>query len=308
MSEPTAVTGRIFDIQRFSIHDGPGIRTTVFMKGCTLKCVWCHNPEGISPKNHLSFLPRNCIGCGYCFRVCPNEGHRMDEALGHVLQRGGCTVCGACTEECWAKALEVVGREVTAREALDEVLKDRPFYETSNGGMTLSGGEPLAQLEFTEALLKAGKDKGLHNVIETCGHVDFSRIERVLPYVDLFLYDVKDTDDERHRTYTGAPLTRILENLRALHDRDAALLVRCPIVPGLNDRPDHFEALAALAKSLPNLQGVEILPYHKLGTSKRERIGIESEMELTVDSPAQETVAEWVHTLRGKGVQVVNEV
>lgn len=303
-----AVAGRIFNVQRFSIHDGPGIRTTVFLKGCPLRCLWCHNPEGISYEQHLSFLQRNCILCRYCFQVCPHQVHAMDPERGHILLRERCDVCGLCTRECYAKALELVGRDVTVQEVLDEVLRDRPFYETSGGGMTLSGGEPLLQIDFAEALLQAAKEVGLHCAIETCGHVSFRRFRRVLPYVDLFFYDLKDMDARRHREYMGVTNTLILANLKALHDTGTAILVRLPVIPGLNDRPDHFEGVARLVATLPKLQGVEIMPYHRLGTGKRERMGLDTTTELHVETSRRETVSQWVDTLRDLGVLVVNEV
>ncbi|MCX7013558.1 MAG: glycyl-radical enzyme activating protein [Candidatus Sumerlaeota bacterium] len=301
------ILGRVFDIQRFSIHDGPGIRTTVFLKGCSLRCVWCHNPEGIDRERHLSFVARNCIGCGYCFRVCPNQVHVMDSEKGHLLRREKCEVCGACAEECYAKALELVGRDVTVEDALAEVMRDQPFYETSGGGLTLSGGEPLAQIDFTEALLRAAKEAGLHCAVETCGHAPFRAFKRVLPYVDLYLYDIKETDERRHEEYTGAPNGVIFENLRALHDAGAAILLRLPIVPGLNDRDDHFENVARLMRSLPRLRGAEIMPYHRLGTSKRERMGLASVGDAIYETPSKEAVAGWVEALRRRGVAVINE-
>ena len=308
MTEATqhAQTGRIFEIQRFSIHDGPGIRTTVFLKACTLRCLWCHNPEGVAPEKLLSFLPDKCIACGYCFRTCSRLAHQMDAEAGHVLLREKCEVCGACTEQCYAGALEIVGRDVTVDDVLQEVLADEPFYETSGGGMTLSGGEPLMQIDFAEALLRAGKARGLHNVVETCGHVAYGRIRRVLPYVDLFLYDIKETDPKRHEEFTGAPNDLVLANLRKLHDTGATVLIRLPIVPGLNDRADHFQAVADLARSMPDLQGVEVMPYHRLGTSKLGRFGADPSAMPDVPSPDKETVAGWIAQLRDLGAPVLN--
>ena len=309
------VLGRIFEIQRFSIHDGPGIRTTVFLKGCPLRCLWCHNPEGMAPEKALSFVPEKCIGCGYCFRACERGAHKTAAEPGadgaasggkHTLDREVCVVCGACTEECYAKALELVGRDVTVEEALDDVLRDRPFYETSGGGMTLSGGEPLMQIEFTEALLRAAKGAGLHCVVETCGFAGRDRFERILPHVDLFLYDIKEMDPARHQELTGVPNGLILANLRSLHDAGAAVLVRLPIIPGLNDRDGHFRALAGLARSLPNLLGFEVMPYHRLGTSKLNRFGLEDKLG-EVRTPAAGDVEGWVSTLRRLGAHVINE-
>jgi len=303
-SSGNALSGRVFDIQRFSIHDGPGIRTTVFLKGCPLRCIWCHNPEGISPDVDLSFIPGNCIGCGYCFRTCPNGAHRM-EGDRHVLDRSKCVKCGACTRECYAGALELVGRDMTVREVVDEVLRDKPFYETSDGGMTLSGGEPMMQIDFTEALLIAARENGLHCCVETCGCVEFSRFERVLPHVDLFLYDIKETDRQRHIEYTGAPNDRILSNVRKLHDLGARILLRLPVVPGLNDRDEHFEALAELARNMPRIEGAEIMPYHRLGVGKVERLGLSRDGLVDCAPPDKETQAQWAARLEQLGVKVI---
>lgn len=295
------MTGRIFEIQRYCIHDGPGIRTTVFLKGCPLNCLWCHNPEGIAPERALSFMPARCIGCGYCFRVCEQRAHAIADKT-HALDRGRCRVCGACARECYAGALEVVGRDVTVEAALAEVLKDKPFYETSGGGMTLSGGEPLMQVDFTEALLRAARGAGLNTCVETCGFADWSRFERVRAWVDLFLYDLKETDPARHEEFTGAPLAPILANLRALHASAAAIQLRLPIVPGCNDRDEHLRAVAALVRELPRLRGVEIMPYHRLGESKLERMGIADRERANANPPAPAEVERWVALLKAEGV------
>ncbi len=305
--QASKLTGRVFDIQRFSIHDGPGIRTTVFLKGCPLRCLWCHNPESIRPEPLLSFNLEKCISCGSCAEVCPNQAHVMDQQKGHVFLRERCTVNGKCAEVCPSRALEIVGRDLSCDEVLEQVLRDRLFYETSGGGVTLSGGEPLLQIDFAEALLRGAKKAGVHTAVETAGHVTFGRLARVAPYTDLFLYDVKETDDARHRRYTGVPVRGILDNLRALHDAGASVLVRLPIVPGLNDRQDHFREVARLVRPLSGLLGVEVMPYHSLGIGKRPRLGLESDDGTGSAPPDRETVAGWVEFLRSLGVRVVNE-
>lgn len=301
----TEARGTIFEIQRFCIHDGPGIRTTVFLKGCPLRCAWCHNPEGMRPGSELAFEPTLCIGCGFCFRVCPSGAHRRADNGSHILERGVCAVCGSCTRECYAQALEWVGREVSVGEAMATVLRDRPFYETSGGGMTLSGGEPLAQPDFAAALLRLARAEGLHTCIETCGHAPWEVFARILPDTDLFLYDIKETDSARHAEFTGVSNVLILDNLRRLHDAGARVWLRCPIIPGCNDRADHLEAVVALARSLAGLAGVDLATYNPLGESKARRFGREPARRFDADEPYVEFVREWRGRLAAMGIPVI---
>ena len=250
-------------------------------------------------------MPDKCIGCGYCFRHCPNDVHRMDGGR-HVLHRSACRGCGLCAQECYAGALEIIGRDITVATALQEALRDRPFYEASGGGITLSGGEPMMQIDFTAALLRAAKEQGLHTCVETSGYCESERFERIMADTDLFLYDIKETDRERHRQYTGVPLDPILENLRTLHEAGATIILRLPIVPGVNDRDGHFEAVAALARRLPRLNGVELLPYHRLGTAKLARLGLPTEGRVDCDAPDRSVVKAWVSKLRELGVTALN--
>lgn len=310
MSVPEAdlrsISGRIFEVQRFSIHDGPGIRTTVFMKGCPLNCAWCHNPEGIGAEMHLSFLPDRCIGCGYCFRTCAQHAHAMRDDK-HVLNREVCKVCGRCTEECYSGALELVGRDATVGEILDEVIRDKPFYDTSGGGMTISGGEPTMQIKFAAALLSEARREGLRCAVETCGYCDYSLLERLRPYVDLWLYDWKESNSERHKEFTGVPNERIRDNLRKLDEAGEVTRLRCPIIPGCNTRRDHLEGIAAIWKESRHMEGVELMPYHRLGEGKRSRLGMGEEDRPRVETPDKAAVGEWVTMLREFGVKVLNE-
>ena len=244
MSKP--LHGSVFDIQKFSIHDGPGIRTTVFLKGCPLNCRWCHNPESKDSAAEISYHAERCLLCGRCAAVCPQGGHTFHEKE-HRFDRARCTHCGACAQACYAQAIEVIGRQMTVDQVLDEVMKDLPFYQTSGGGMTVSGGEPMAQFAFTKALLTDAKARGLHTCMETSGFAPLRHFEAIRPLVDLFLYDLKETDPVLHKQWTGVELKPILDNLRALDRLGSQLILRCPAIPGLNDRDDHFAGIAGLA-------------------------------------------------------------
>lgn len=264
--------GIVFDIERFAITDGPGIRTTVFLKGCPLRCAWCQNPEGMNRTPELLYYEHLCAFCGHCAAVCVRGVHEVSGRV-HALARERCIACGACAGECPTDALAVAGREMTVAGVMDVVLRDRTFYERSRGGVTLSGGEAMAQPEFAAGILSASKAGGLHTAVDTAGLVPWSAFETVLPLVDLFLFDVKDTDPARHLEMTGAPLGPILENLRRLDAAGAFTLIRAPIVPGINDSPSHMEALALLRQSLANCSGLEILRWHRLGLPKWRALG-----------------------------------
>ncbi len=290
------MSAMIFDIARFALHDGPGIRTVVFLKGCPLRCLWCHNPESQRPEPELFFTPEKCLGCGGCAAVCPRHCHRFG-AAGHGLERGNCLHCGKCAAACIPGALAMVGRRWTADEVLAEVLKDRDFYRNSGGGLTLSGGEPLAQPEFLRELLPKAKAAGLQISLETCGYAPWELLRELLPEIDLFLYDLKATDPEKHRRFTGVDNARILENLRQLDAAGGRIILRCPLIPGVNDDPAHLDALAALAERLRNLQEIQLQPYHPLGVDKCARLGVPCPLELR-DFTAPETVAVWLARIR----------
>jgi len=282
----------VFNIQRCSVNDGPGIRTTVFLKGCPLRCLWCHNPESSTPGMQLMLDAGRCIGCGRCIDACPNGLHRFTGEGGHQIDRTLCTACGACAAAC-AGALSLVGKKMTIDAILKEVMKDRAFYRHSGGGMTLSGGEPLMHPEFTLALLKGAKEAGLHTCIETSGYARPADIEALLPYVDIFLWDIKECDPQRHKAYTGVSNERILENLRLINSRGAAIILRCPIIPGMNDRAEHFAFIAALAEELDGVTRVDVEPYHPLGKSKAESLGQTYPLG-DLSFPPDEAIAAWI--------------
>jgi pyruvate formate lyase activating enzyme len=305
MNNANAVRGMVFEIRRFSVHYGPGIRTAVLLKGCHLCCAWCPNPESISFQTQISFDEAKCTGCGYCVEVCPRGAHAfVDEK--HVFNRDLCILCCACVHECHTGALDTVGKEMTVDETLAAVLRDRAFFHKSGGGVTLSGGEPACQPAFSEAFLRAAKEAGLHCCVLTSGYCAFDRLERMLPYTDLFLYDIKETDAERHRAFAGVPNDAILENLRALHARGAAIRLRCPIIPGYNDRADHFAALAALDQALPNSEGIELIPCHPLTDHALTRLGMGSDSRAHFHVSGPSELNAWMGALHHHGARVLN--
>lgn len=300
-------TGRIFDIQRFSLHDGPGIRTTVFLKGCPLRCLWCGNPESIPSEPSLSYQPDRCIACGACLPVCPEKALSTDAAGKVRVDRQRCNACGVCPPVCDPQALELVGREVTVGEVLDVVLRDREYYRASGGGLTLSGGEPLFQPAFAAALLAGAKDRGLHCCVETSGYALWGAVRGLVPLVDLWLFDFKETDRQLHEKYVGKPPDLILANLRQLHDAGAKIILRCPLIPQHNARPEHLDGIVALSRQLPKLEGFELLPYYDLWRAKLARFGLASSLPATVQPPDRDTVNGWNAYLRRHGVRIVSD-
>ena len=289
-----STTGVVLSIHRASMHDGPGIRTTVFLKGCPLRCLWCHNPESQSFTPELLWTESRCTACGRCTGACPN--HALDNGPAS-LDRSRCVRCGDCVEACYTGALEIVGREMTVAEAMADVLADRTYYETSGGGMTLSGGEPLAQFEFSMAMLRAAKDAGIHTCVDTCAFVRTERMLAAAEVTDLFLIDWKHTDSGRHKEYTGVDNELIRTNIVALDDAGAKSLFRCPIIPGLNDREEHLRGIAELVNGLHHVQGVEVLAYHPLGESKSDAMGKSYPLQGTPFTTAEQ-LAGWCDTLR----------
>lgn len=266
------VFGTVFDVQHFSVSDGPGIRTTVFFKGCPLRCLWCHNPESLSPDPQPLLHAEKCVLCGRCAEVCPAHCHSVVGGE-HYFESKNCTGCGACAAACLPHALQIAGKRVSAREVFREVYEDRYFYEASGGGMTLSGGEPLFQPEFAVALCTLAKENGLNVAVETSGFGRAEDFRTLCPLVDLFLFDYKCANSNKHKAFTGADNHRILENLDLLNGMGAKIILRCPIIPGKNDDEEHIRGIAGTARRYSGIVRIDLEPYHSLGVSKREGIG-----------------------------------
>lgn len=263
----------IFEIEKFAVHDGPGIRTVVFMKGCPLHCLWCHNPESQSFKKELLFNSTKCLDCGSCAGECPQGCHTFPEKK-HLFERIKCTACGRCADSCPADALKLSGKEMSVEEVMEEVMKDEVFYKNSGGGLTLSGGEPLAHFDFTYALLKEAKARNLHTAVETCGFAPREQIEKLIPLVDLWLWDVKAAP-EKHEKLTGVPWERIFENLNFTASEKSKIILRCPLIPGVNDEENHLRRIGELAESSTHILQIDLEPYHPMGEGKCRDLGRE---------------------------------
>ena len=259
----------IFNLKRLAVHDGPGIRTTLFFKGCPLRCRWCHNPESISPRPELGVFQHKCVKCGRCRNVC--DCHQITDA-GHRIDRSRCTACGKCVTACLPDALVHYGRIVTLQDVFPELMEDLPFYETSGGGVTLSGGEPLLQADFCAELLKMLKQEGIHCAVYTCGADPRHAFEKVLPYTDLFLYDFKHPDSAVHRDLTGLGNELILDNLKYLGRLNRPVEIRVPLIPGLNTDDDALKRTADFLAGIPSVTAVRLLEYHDLSRSKYQAV------------------------------------
>ncbi|MBN2322185.1 MAG: glycyl-radical enzyme activating protein [Spirochaetes bacterium] len=265
------ITGTIFDIQRFSVHDGPGIRTTVFFKGCPLRCVWCHNPESKRMDPELFFENGLCTLCGECVRACPHNLHSIVDG-GRKIERSRCTRCGRCVDACLTGALAFKGRRVTADEVMKEILKDKEYYTNSGGGITLSGGEPLAQPDFSKALLVASKEYGVNTAIETCGYAEWELFERLLAVIDYVMYDIKIIDPDLHKKYCGTENRQILDNLTRLIQSGKETLVRIPLIPEITDTMSNLHGIGAFLKNIA-VKKVELIPYHSFAEDKCNAVG-----------------------------------
>lgn len=299
------MTGVVFDIQHFSIHDGPGIRTTVFLKGCPLTCAWCQNPESQLRAPEIMFHADRCVGCGRCAEVCPEGAIAIADGRAHT-DRDLCSGAGSCVETCPNEARTLVGKLMTAEEVVERAAADSMFYERSGGGITLSGGEPLAQPAFAEAILRLSRQAGLHTAVDTCGYAEWATARRVLLHADLVLYDLKHMDSDEHRRLTGVPNVTILQNARRIrHELELPVLARVPLVPGWNDSAENLAATADfVAGELGADTPVHIHPYHRFGEGKWE--GLERADEHAAPAPpGEEQVRRAVKVFEARGLVVV---
>ena len=282
-------TANIIELKRFSVHDGDGIRTTVFFKGCPLNCLWCHNPESVSYKSELAYYKNKCISCGECVDVCPAKAHLID-SYGHRFDRKACIGCGNCVHACLGDALTFYGKQTTVDELMPLLLEDRDFYESSGGGITLSGGECLTQADFCAELLKGCKAEGLNTAVDTCGFVAREGFDKVIPYTDTFLYDLKAFDDDVHIRCTGRSNKIILENLLYLDRLGSKIEIRIPFVPDYND--GQIPKIAEFLAPLRNITKVRVLPYHNYAGSKYAALGKESTLPSRVPTDGELEKAE----------------
>lgn len=292
--------GWIFDIQRFSIHDGPGIRTTVFLQGCNLRCFWCHNPESQPNEPCVQFFGDKCIVCAQCVEACAAGAQQVLDGR-RLYVRDLCRTCGACVDTCYAGALVIKAKRMSVAEVMTEVVKDRPYYDDSGGGVTFSGGEPTLQGDFLAELLSASKAVGLHTAVDTAAHAPWETLAALLPHADLFLVDIKAFEEETHRAGTGAGNRRILENVRRLAASGVELRIRIPVIPGFNADAAELDKIAGFLAGLDRVPAVELLPFHHLGGGKYESLGREYPSR-TLQPPTDEAMEGFLRLFLARGI------
>lgn len=278
-------------ILRFALQDGPGIRTTVFLKGCYLDCLWCHNPESKSGQRELAYYEDRCTQCGACVEACPNNVHSIVNGV-HRIDRVLCDISESCVEACSYDALEITGEIMSAEEVMEVVLKDKAYYDESGGGLTVSGGEPMMQFEFTKKLLQLAKENHMHTCLDTSGYAPEEQYLEILPFTDQFLFDLKASDPEVHKELTGVTNELIFENLQLLYDHEARIELRLPLVRNMNDHDAHFAKMKEMKRKYPKLSGITLMPYHNIGQSKCQRYGYKDPME-GVPSADDELINKW---------------
>jgi pyruvate formate lyase activating enzyme len=293
--------GTIFNIQKYCIHDGPGIRTTVFLKGCPLNCWWCHNPESQLSKPEIMFWSSRCKQCGFCIKRCPQEAIEIVDGV-LKTDKEKCILCGKCTDFCPYNAREIAGKEFSVHELMKEIKKDIVFYEESGGGVTFSGGEPMCQIHFLNDLLDACNNKEIHTAVDTCGYTSWDNYKMIADKVDLFLFDIKHMNSEMHKKYTGVPNELILDNIKKLSDLGKNIFIRMPIIPGVNDdKKNSLQAIEFLNKL--KIQQVNLLPYHKIGMDKYKRMN-KKYMVSDVSEPSNEKMTEISEIFSKAGIKV----
>lgn len=295
--------GIIFDIQRYSIHDGPGIRTVVFLKGCPLRCLWCCNPESQLTNPQLSFIQSKCIGCLECIKICPNKAIRFDKEKGFLIDYKLCDMCGRCSDVCYPGARVIIGKKMSVDEVIAEVIKDKSFYNRSNGGVTLSGGEVLLQWGFAKEILKKCKELNINTAIETCGYCKWEYFTEVLEYVDLVLYDLKHLDSAEHKRLTGVDNQLILENAVKVVKKVKEMIIRVPLIPSLNDSKDNIMMLVDFVSTLEKVKEIDLLPYHQLGVSKYNQIGQTYKLN-EINPPSKEKINDIKRYIENRGFLV----
>jgi len=299
------VHGVLMDVKRYAVHDGPGIRTTLFLKGCPLRCIWCHNPEGMISSPQVAYYEQKCINCGECVRICSYGAHSLLTGV-HTFDREKCQCCGSCVDYCLGMALKFYGKTITVKEALNICAEDLPFYESSGGGVTVSGGEPLMQADFCRELFIELKKMNISTAVDTCGYVEWKAFEKVLELTDIFLFDVKHIDSDKHELLTGKGNNLIFENLVRLSKTKAKIEIRIPLIPGCNDEKEVIDRIGNLLSQL-RIDKVRVLPYNRFAGSKYFALGMPFDVSNVLSSSVSsiETVKQAVDLLKTYGINVI---